>query len=336
MISDAAAFWQQFRTDRGQLVDTLAARYPLVPKAYVEHFVNCLDSIDGNSRVLTYVEADLGAPGRGMELIDSLIAGGVRVAGARCLDVGCSNGALLLAAKARGAGQCLGLDTSEARLVSARMACAGSGIEFRQADARQPALDGTFDLVFCTDVLEHVPNWPWVVARIEAALAPSGAAFVSVFNASHPATVLSEPHYGLPGLALLPADEATAIWARASEIVGNPLPYDVHEWPSYAELAAASGAVGLTTMPWVGSEWMSDPFWEGYRERHAVLLSDATAALERVGLPPHDSRRLRHAIAGYGYRFIADHERFERIPEMRLELYATYYAQPLNALLTRA
>ena len=66
------------------------------------------------------------------------------------------------------------------RLVSARMVCAGSGIEFLQADAREEELGRQFDLILCTDVLEHVPGWPRVIERIAEALAPAGAAFVSV------------------------------------------------------------------------------------------------------------------------------------------------------------
>ena len=334
-LDDATAFWEQFRADLGPLVQAVAVRYPLVPRPYVEHFLSGLRSIEGNPRVLTYLESDLGAPGRSLALIDALIAGGVRVAGARCLDIGCSNGALLLAAKARGAATCLGLDASAARLVSARMVCAGSGIEFCQADARNE-LPGEYDLILCTDVLEHVPGWTRVIERLGQALAPAGAAFVTLHNARHPASVLSEPHYGVPGLSLLPSSDAAVLWARAREALGSTLDYDVYEWPSYAELEAIARRLGLSPTPWVDSEWLRGAFWRGYRDRRDALLRDTAAALDHMKLSSADTSHLLSAVTEYGELFTQDHERFERSPQDYLKFYLRYYAQPINILLRRS
>jgi len=335
VLNDATAFWKQFRADLQPLIQATAARYPLVPRPYVARYISGLRAIEDNPQVLTYVESDLGAIGRSLALIDILIAGGVRVAGARCLDVGCSNGALLRAAKARGAGRCLGLDTSEDRLVSARMLCAGSGVEFLQADAREE-LPGEFDLILCTDVLEHVPGWGRVVERIAKALAPNGAAFISLHNSRHPTTIMSEPHYALPALSLLPCSEAAPLWGRVREALGSTLDYDVYDWPSYADLETMARNVGLTPTPWTDSEWMDAPFWHSYRDRLDALLHNVADALRQSKIPSADATRLLATATSYGELFVQDHERFERAPRERLNFYMIYYAQPINVLLRRA
>jgi len=335
VLNDATAFWEQFRTDLQPLVQAVAARYPLGPRPYVERFFSGLRALEGNPQVLTYVESDLGALGRSLALIDILTAGGVRVSGARCLDVGCSNGALLRAAKARGAGRCLGLDTSEERLVSARMVCADSGVEFLKADAREELPD-EFDLILCTDVLEHVPGWARVVERIAKALAPAGAAFISLHNSRHPTTILSEPHYGIPGLSLLPFSEAAPLWARVRGALGNALDYDVYEWPSYTELATIARSLGFTPTPWTDSAWMRAPFWHGYQDRRDALLCNVATALDRLTLPPADASHLLRAVSSYCELLVQNHERFERTVNNRLEFYMLYYAQPINVLLRQA
>ena len=335
MLGDAASFWTQFRADRQALAAAVAARYPLMSRSYVDYYVSSLGAIEGNPQVLLYVESDLGAPARALALVDALTGGGVQVAGARCLDVGCSNGALLLAARSRGAGACLGIDTSDDRLESARMVCAGSDIELRRADARA-SLPGRFDLVFCTDVLEHVPGWPRVVERIAEALAPGGSAFVSLHNAGHRQSVLSEPHHGVPGLTLLPAAEAAPLWERVRSALGSTLDYDVYEWPSYAELWELARGLGCTATPWADSEWMDNRFWAGYREQCGALQAEVAAALDRLALPAAVAERLRAAVAAHCERRIAAHERFEQNPADPLALYMVYYAQPINVLLRRA
>jgi SAM-dependent methyltransferase len=153
-LADPAVFWSQFQADRNAVLHALRARYPLISPAYVEYYLESLAPIRGNPRVLTYIDADLGAPARALDLVDSLQAGGLSLRGARCLDVGCSNGALLLAAKARGAAACVGVDVSADRIRSAQMVCAATDIGFRVLDFTRDPLPpdlGLFDVILCTD-----------------------------------------------------------------------------------------------------------------------------------------------------------------------------------------
>ena len=64
-----------------------------MPPDYVDYFVECLAGIEGSAQIMSYVDADLGALDRGLSLVDSIIAAGYDLSGARCLDIGCSNGA---------------------------------------------------------------------------------------------------------------------------------------------------------------------------------------------------------------------------------------------------
>jgi 2-polyprenyl-3-methyl-5-hydroxy-6-metoxy-1,4-benzoquinol methylase len=336
VLDDVSAFWVQYRINQEPIVAAAAARYPLIPRSYVTIYISSLASIDGNPRVLEYLDAELGLPGRSLVTLDALVKSGVRVRDARCLDVGCSNGALLLAARTLGAGRCVGIDASAARLNSARMVCAGSGIEFLEGDARDE-LPADFDLVFCVDVLEHVPGWPRAIERIAKALTPAGAAFVSIHNGRHPASVLSEPHYGVPGLTLLPHDEARACWELVRGALGNTLDYEVYEWPTYADLRALAQGLGLAVAPLAAAEWMNVRFWEGHFERRAALEAGVVAALERLPVPHAETQTLLGAVRDYAMLYTRDHERFAQQPESeRLDFYLKYYAQPINVLLRRA
>jgi hypothetical protein len=147
--------------------------------------------------------------------------------------------------------------------------------------------------------------------------------------------VLSEPHFGVPGLCLLPADEAVPLWERVRERLGNRLAYDVYEWPGFAEIDAAAAGLGLTRAPWTDIEWMTASFWKDVDERWCDLQRDVAAAFERLGLPSDDARRLDRAVREYGERLLDDHARFDPGAGDRLGLYMRYYAQPLNVLLRR-
>ena len=72
---------------------------------------------------------------------------------ASVLDVGCGPGHFMDALAKRGI-KVMGIDYSRA----ARMAVQGKGLPFRQIDLRsaEPLPRGDFDLIFCTEVAEHL------------------------------------------------------------------------------------------------------------------------------------------------------------------------------------
>ena len=98
--------------------------------------------------------------------------------GKRVLDVGCGGGILAEALATEGA-RVTGIDPSERSLTAARDHAqrAGLSIDYRRGtaeDLQAAGLDGSYDLVFAVDVLEHVDDLDRTLAGVAAVLAPGG------------------------------------------------------------------------------------------------------------------------------------------------------------------
>jgi 2-polyprenyl-6-hydroxyphenyl methylase/3-demethylubiquinone-9 3-methyltransferase len=107
------------------------------------------------------------------------------LAGKRVLDVGCGGGILSESMAARGA-EVTGIDMGEAPLEVARLHLLESGqqVDYRQVPAEQFAAEvpGTFDIVTCMEMLEHVPDPSSVVAACAKLVKPGGHVFFSTIN----------------------------------------------------------------------------------------------------------------------------------------------------------
>lgn len=110
--------------------------------------------------------------------------------GSRILDIGCGSGRHTAAAVALPAAIAVGIDTCRADLKSAEErldlhhrwgATAGGSWSFASADALQiPFRDGVFDVVICSEVLEHIPDHREAVREAVRVLRPGGCLVVSV------------------------------------------------------------------------------------------------------------------------------------------------------------
>ncbi|HVF35483.1 MAG TPA: bifunctional 2-polyprenyl-6-hydroxyphenol methylase/3-demethylubiquinol 3-O-methyltransferase UbiG [Candidatus Saccharimonadia bacterium] len=109
----------------------------------------------------------------------------VVLAGARVLDVGCGGG-LLSEALAREGASVTGIDLSPDVLAVARMHLheSGASVDYREASAEALAAEqpGSFDVVTCMEVLEHVPDPAALLAACAALLKPAGKLFASTLN----------------------------------------------------------------------------------------------------------------------------------------------------------
>lgn len=110
---------------------------------------------------------------RRLDRILSLIPGRVRV-----LDAGCDAGVLAGLLLDRGC-QVVGVDVRSSSIELARQRCPTA--QFHVRDIRSLRLDEHFDVVVCTDVLEHLvePERKRAITRLLAHLEPGGLMVVS-------------------------------------------------------------------------------------------------------------------------------------------------------------
>ncbi len=101
----------------------------------------------------------------------------------RYLDAGCGDGRYLAAlARAERPSQVVATDISDRILQVAREAAASAGIDVETARANLEALpfaDESFDVVLCTQVIEHLLDPSRGLAEIARVLAPGGTAIVT-------------------------------------------------------------------------------------------------------------------------------------------------------------
>jgi 2-polyprenyl-6-hydroxyphenyl methylase/3-demethylubiquinone-9 3-methyltransferase len=116
------------------------------------------------------------------------------IAGKRVLDVGCGGG-LLAEGMARRGAQVTGIDLAPEALEVARLHAmeSGIGVEYRQiaVEALAEAEPGSFDLVTCLEMLEHVPDPSKVVAALARLVRPGGHVVCSTINRNAKAFALA-------------------------------------------------------------------------------------------------------------------------------------------------
>ena len=103
----------------------------------------------------------------------------------RVLDVGCGGGILSEAMAMRGA-RVTGIDMGETPLSVARLHQLESGakVDYFQTTAEEIAQDepGTYDIVTCMEMLEHVPNPASVIRACATLCKPGGDLYFSTIN----------------------------------------------------------------------------------------------------------------------------------------------------------
>jgi 2-polyprenyl-3-methyl-5-hydroxy-6-metoxy-1,4-benzoquinol methylase len=113
--------------------------------------------------------------------------------GRRVLDAGCGMGYGTNLLAAAGATQSVGVDVAES-VIEVASTSAGERVSFTAADVRQlPFDDGTFDLVVCFEVIEHIEDQDQVLDELARVLAPHGVLAVSSPNPD--AYVPGNPHH---------------------------------------------------------------------------------------------------------------------------------------------
>jgi 2-polyprenyl-6-hydroxyphenyl methylase/3-demethylubiquinone-9 3-methyltransferase len=108
------------------------------------------------------------------------------LAGKRVLDVGCGGG-ILADAMARKGASVLGIDLAPKSLKVAQLhalEAQTTGVDYREVSAEALAAEqaGSFDVVTCMEMLEHVPDPASIVRACATLVKPGGWVFFSTLN----------------------------------------------------------------------------------------------------------------------------------------------------------
>lgn len=144
--------------------------------------------------------------------------------GIRVLDIGSGDGIVGQAFVEKGA-HVFGLDLDLGRVAAAkerrRSATLLTPSYFVGGDAGQiPFRDSSIDVVVLSDVLEHVIEPRRTLGEVARVLTRGGVAYVATTNRWSLLTLLTDPHYNVPGVNLLPRRVAawyvTQLWRVSS------------------------------------------------------------------------------------------------------------------------
>lgn len=122
----------------------------------------------------------LGVPHIGLQLRARKILSRLLPRPRRVLDAGCGNG-IYSFTLAPGAGRVDGIDSDAARIRHVASVNLFPNLHFRTGDiCRLPYPPASFDLIICSDVLEHIPDDQAAFAQLSRALQKGGTLLVTV------------------------------------------------------------------------------------------------------------------------------------------------------------
>ena len=288
--------WARLKAERQALKPTrLEATGDQFRRAVLDHYgVDSLDELDPTRRM--WADFTLSSVDRGMAAV-AMMGGEAAFQGKRVLDVGCAQGGFVIAASRAGAESVVGIDVNPKVFETAPRLMADYEVEadLRLANLTEPALPkelGTFDLILCNDVLEHVTDVGAAIANLDRLMAPQARIFLEIPNGNAVHYVRSDGHYKLPGITLLDFEDARA-WHRA--FYPDAGPYDTYFYGTLEFYLAAFSdrgiALRLLHVPpsdeihgvLTEFELLSQEF-TGFRERHSDKPADLVATiLARVG-----------------------------------------------------
>lgn len=98
--------------------------------------------------------------------------------GERVLDLGCGAGRFLRALAAAGCTP-IGVEIAEAALARARVNAPGAELHLTAVDGDLPLADDSIELVWCSEVIEHVADTTNLLAEVHRVLAPGGRVLIT-------------------------------------------------------------------------------------------------------------------------------------------------------------
>ncbi len=126
--------------------------------------------------------------------------------GLKILDIGCGEGGTSLALAERGA-QITAIDFNPKRVEKFRQKVFSASIDLSIDVGNAQNLNfpnGAYDCILLQDVLEHLPHPEKAVQEINRVLKRNGLVYISTPNRWSPLNFISDPHWNLPVVSVLP------------------------------------------------------------------------------------------------------------------------------------
>ncbi|KGM55122.1 hypothetical protein N800_00390 [Lysobacter daejeonensis GH1-9] len=224
---------------------------------------------------------------------------GPRAPHQRVLDIGCGQGGAIRAFSAAGR-DAIGIEIDPTLAEYARLNLGPQGDRIKCLDVLTCNLDelGTFDLILCSDVIEHVGDPDAMVAIAARLLRPGGTFVLQVPNKDSIHQVIADGHFRIAGLTLLSRQEGRELkrqlqgWDDPYEHMGEHLPS--------AHYVARMRSSGLEVSLEPGA---SDP------SRALSTFGEACGKIDYLlahgSLSWFTRRELSRAFSDYGQRFLA-------------------------------
>ncbi len=219
-----------------------------------EHFVYFWETtvLPGTAQGLVgkWREYELLAVQRGQIVVDRLLCH-TTLTGCTVIDLGCGYGGLSVALAQAGA-FVVGTDYDMQRVQGASIRTKYDYPEckvelIQSAAERTPLPDECFDIVVCSDILEHVGSHEQTLREIGRVLRVGGFAYFTFPNRLSPSNFLHDPHYGLLGASLLPP--TLGKWYVVFLRKKAPS-YDVGTFPIASRVIRMLKATGMQVVEW--------------------------------------------------------------------------------------
>lgn len=201
----------------------------------------------------------------------------IRLRGLLLLDIGCGDGGLTVAARKRGC-HVVAIDSSTAALRRAQARISGRGVSaclIQGSGLRQPFESNSFDIVVLQDVIEHIPDPLLLVKEAFRVTRTGGLCYISAANAHSIGHILSDPHWGLFGVSLMPRWLGNLYVCRIRKMCKA---YDVWHLPSHGMITKWLRVAGF---------WYVQDLDPG----HKLFRHLTTDVLRAIGIKPGGSWR---------------------------------------------